>query len=294
MKVLKLAKSILKWVLLIAITLIVLLLLFAEGFDRYIATEKGARWLYRNIPNQQLDIKHTSSGVRYLKIGDASKTPLLLIHGAPGSLWDWIGIAKQPSIYDQYQLLIVERPGYGATKPRKAEPSIKIQAERIAEVLVEEDISNAVVAGHSYGAPVAVILGAMIPDRIQHIYALAGQYDPNNEIIFSISHFIKYKIFKYLLPRMIWVSNEEKLGHPSAQEAVMHYYPMVKSPVTIVHGDADTLVPYDNSPFLLKHLTNTSASMITLPNHDHPIHMQIPEYLVQLMMGKEPEMPVKE
>jgi len=286
MKAKRIAKAILKWAAIVVFGGVILLLLFAEGFDRYLATERGARWLYRNVPVENIDIRRTESGLRYLRLGDTSLTPLLLIHGAPGSLLDWQSLAKQDTLYQKYYLLIVERPGYGAARPRGPEPSIKVQAQRIAGVLEEENVAEAIVLGHSYGAPIAVVMGAFAPERIAHIYGISGQYDPDNEIVFGISHWINFKLFKYLLPRLLWVSNVEKLTHAEAQREVMDLYPAVSVPVTLVHGDADSLVPYKNSPFLMQKLNGTEAKLITLAGEDHPIHMQIPEEIARMLMGE--------
>lgn len=280
----KLSWAILKWLFYIVFGLLVLLFLFIEGFDRYIATDKGALWLFKNLPNQNMEIRRTPSGVRYLSIGDEDKPLLMLIHGAPGSLYDWKSFAKRADLYDQYRVLIVERPGYGGTKPRKAEPSIKIQAARILEVLDKEG-KSAVVMGHSYGGPIAVAMAAMSPNMVSKVIGVSGQYDPDNEITFRISYFINFKLFKYLLPRFIWASNVEKLTHPDALREILTMYAEVKTPIVLLHGDSDTLVPYENSPFLMN-LLHENAEMITLPGWDHPIHMTESDYLVDFVLGK--------
>ncbi len=281
-KALKVTLKILRWTTIIGVTLFILLMAFIEGFDRYIATEKGAMWLYKKVPHPNKELKYTASGVRYFEIGDTSKPPLLLIHGAPGGIFDWLGVAKNKEIYKHYRLLIPERPGYGGTKPRGAVPSIEKQAERILEVL-EPETQEAVVMGHSYGGPIAVIMGAMLPEKISRIYGVSGQYDPDNEITFGISYFIDYKIFAYLLPRFIWVANVEKLTHPDELREIMPIYDNIKVPIVLIHGDADTLVPYENSPFLLKHL-NGNAEMITMEGKDHPIHMQEADAMVDFVL----------
>lgn len=281
-KALKITFKVFRWTLIVAVTLLVLLLGFIEGFDRYVATEKGAMWLYKKVPHTQKAVKFTTSGVRYFEIGDAEKPPLLLIHGAPGGIFDWLGVAKNTHIYDHYRLLIPERPGYGGTKPRGAVPSIEEQAEGLLEVLETEE-KEAVVMGHSYGAPIAVIMGAMKPEKISRIYGVSGQYDPDNEITFGISHLINFKIFAYLLPRFIWVANVEKLTHPDALRAIIPLYEEINVPVVLIHGDADTLVPYENSPFLLRHLNGT-AEMITMEGKDHPIHMQEADAMVDFVL----------
>jgi len=227
--------------------------------------------------------------VRYLQIGDTTKTPLLLIHGAPGGLFDWLAIAKQDRLYEQYYLLIPERPGYGGTRPKRAEPSVTAQGQALLPILRVQS-KPVVVVGHSYGAPVAVTLGALAPERIQHIYGISGAYDPELEVTFGISYCINFQFFRYLLPSPIWVSNVEKLGHPQALREALPLFQSVKVPTTLIHGTADTLVPFENSTYL-QALLPTQTPLIALPGQEHPVHVMLPDYFVSLLLGEEPVAP---
>ena len=63
----------------------------------------------------------------------------------------------------------------------------------------------------------------------------------------------------------------------------MPLFEQVGVPVDLIHGDADSLVPYDNSPFIKGKLP-VAASLFTLEGHDHPLQMQAPDYLVQFVL----------
>ncbi len=284
-------KRIFRWFLYIALALVAILFIFIESFDRYISSEKGTRWWYKDIGKEDWTINFTPSGVRYLEMGDPEKQALLLVHGAPGSVMDWSGLAKRERIFEKYRLLIVDRPGYGGTKPRGAEKDLKVQAQKILEVL-EGETQKAVVMGHSYGGPIAVIMGALQPEKIAKIVGVSGQYNPDNEVIFRISYFINFKIFRFLLPRMLWVSNVEKLSHPDALREILPLYPKISVPVALIHGDADTLVPYENSPFLME-LINSDKELVTVDQGDHPLQMQAPDLLVDFVLNT-PLAPIEE
>jgi pimeloyl-ACP methyl ester carboxylesterase len=238
--------------LLLLLGLIVLGLLGIEGLDRYVSSERGTRWIYKDTP-QAVAVRFTDSGLRYLEIGAPDKPPLLLLHGSPGSVMDWRSLARNPAVYDQYRLLIAERPGYGGSKPRGAEPSVLRQAERCLDVLADET-QPAVVAGYSYGAPVGLAMAGLAPDRIERFVGIAGQYNPDDEMTLPISYVIRFGVFKYLLPRWLWVSNVEKLGHPDALHEVMPVFDQVSLPVDLIHGLPDAIVPYGNSPWLSERL----------------------------------------
>lgn len=114
--------------------------------------------------------------------------------------------------------------------------------------------------------------------------SLSGQFDPEKELIFPGSHWINFKVFKYILPRFIWLSNVEKLTHPKAQEDVLSLYSSIQVPVEIVHGDQDGLVPYGNASLIMKQLPAQNSKMITLPGRDHPIHMTDVPTVMELLM----------
>lgn len=275
--------KILKWISGVFIILIILGLIALEIFDQYIATEKGARWIFAKVSNQAVEVRKTAGGLRYVSIGESEKQALLLIHGAPGSLFDWRSLAMRPEIYEKYRLIICERPGYGATVPfGKADPSILNQAERLIE-LIQNEKQKVVLMGHSYGAPIAVIMGALAENKIEKIYGVSGQYDPDNEIIFKVSYLINFKIFQALLPRSIWVSNVEKLTHPEGLREIEKLYPQVKVPTVLIHGDADSLVPYENSPWLLEK-NPTYFSLQSIAGADHALQMQAVDYLLKELM----------
>lgn len=284
----KKVKRIMKWLLISLSGLSVLLLLLIAGADSFLSSEKGARWLYSKVEHP-LAIKFAPNEVRYLQIGDTSKTPLLLIHGTPGGLFDWLAIANRDRLYEQYYLLIPERQGYGGTRPKKAEPSVIAQSRALLPIL-RAQTKPAVILGHSYGAPVAVALGGIAPERTRHIYGVSGAYDPALEITFSISYWIDFQLFKYLLPCPIWVSNVEKLGHPQALREALPLFQSVKVPTTLVHGTSDTLVPFENSTYLQAQLP-TQTPLIALTGQEHPVHVMLPDYFVSLLLGEEPVAP---
>ncbi|MEM9822154.1 MAG: alpha/beta hydrolase [Bacteroidota bacterium] len=267
------------------LVLVFLLLLGIELFDRYLSSEKGTLWLYQPTATPAFEIKYSSSGIRYLSIGAAEKPALVLVHGAPGSCMDWKDFSQYADLYERYRLLIVERPGYGGTRPRGAEKSIETQAKRLLEVL-EPETQPVTLMGHSYGGPIVMVMAALQPEKIGRVIGVAGAYAADYEVTFKISYFIQFGIFQYLLPRLFWVANEEKLSHPQALRAIEAYYAKISVPVSIIHSTGDALVPYDNACFIIERL-RISPQVVTLDGLAHPIQMNQPGLLVDFVMDRE-------
>ena len=76
------------------------------------------------------------------------------------------------------------------------------------------------------------------------------------------------------------------MTHVKALEEIEPKYASVAVPVVLIHGNKDTLVFYENSPYLMKKLNGTEKELITLEGKDHPIHMQEAAYLASYLAEK--------
>ena len=97
---------------------------------------------------------------------DVGHGPLVvLIHGSPGSSRAWQPVARQ--LEPRFRVISPNLPGYGATtRPPQGLPSDSSHAARLIESLLDGLVPPAVLAGHSYGGVVALLLalrGAVKP-----------------------------------------------------------------------------------------------------------------------------------
>lgn len=90
-----------KWIGIVLLGLVIFLLLALESFDRYLATEEGALWMFRKV-DQPKSVRWSADGTRFLEIG-SSESPrrcsvLVFLHSGSrrdrsrrlrwsGSLW---------------------------------------------------------------------------------------------------------------------------------------------------------------------------------------------------------------
>jgi pimeloyl-ACP methyl ester carboxylesterase len=100
---------------------------------------------------------------------DVGRGPLVvLIHGSPGSARAWQPVARLLS--PRFRVISPNLPGYGATtRPPPGLPSDSSHAARLIEALLDGLAKPAVLAGHSYGGVVALLLalrGAVKPGAL--------------------------------------------------------------------------------------------------------------------------------
>ena len=100
---------------------------------------------------------------------DVGRGPLVvLIHGSPGSSRAWQPVSRQ--LESRFRVISPNLPGYGATtRPPQGLPSDSSHAARLIEALLDGLPRPAVLAGHSYGGVVALLLalrGAVKPGAL--------------------------------------------------------------------------------------------------------------------------------
>ena len=95
-----------------------------------------------------------------------SGPPLILLHGLSGS-GRWWG-RNVPAFADSFRTYTVDLPGFGQSRGVRWSRLDDI-ADRLADWLVDEGLSQAHIAGHSLGGAVAARLAARHPDRIDRL-----------------------------------------------------------------------------------------------------------------------------
>lgn len=208
--------------------------------------------------------------IRYLILVHDENLPFIVfIHGAPGSLSDYLSYFKNQKLISKANIISVDRLGYGYSGFGQSEISIKIQADAIHSIIEQECPSAPLIVGHSYGGPIAISMAMNKPDSYSGLILLAPALDPENEKEISLAKIPSIKPISWLVPPALRVAADEKLTHVEELEKLINSYDLIKIPVCHIHGTVDSLVPYENLPFLRKKLDASILEAITLENVDH-------------------------
>ena len=91
--------------------------------------------------------------------------PLLLIHGFGTSTFTWRFVA--PELAKTHRVIAVDLKGFGQSdKPFDEHYSVYDQAELLAQLIVEKDLRNLTLVGHSFGGGVALLLALEANQRL--------------------------------------------------------------------------------------------------------------------------------
>jgi pimeloyl-ACP methyl ester carboxylesterase len=131
------------------------------------------------IPTDVLDISYTDAG-------DPAAPAVFLAHGWPDSTRGWRPVADH-LVESGWRVLRPDNRGTGATTFRSADTcrdgSGVALAHDILDLADGLGVERFAVVGHDWGARAAYTLGALAPDRITAVAALALAYQPGGAFV---------------------------------------------------------------------------------------------------------------
>jgi pimeloyl-ACP methyl ester carboxylesterase len=240
---------------------------------------------------------------------DGAGPAVLLLHGQPGSGADWRGVAS--ALRDRFTTIVPDRPGYGRTGGHAL--GFDGNAEAAIALLDSLDVERATVAGHSWGAGVALALAGHAPDRLAALVLICpvtpldrlGRLDQmlaseriGKRVAYGTMHGAGLALetapvrraVAALLPgydaeRAPEIAREWRRGHTwrsfhVEQKALFHELPRlgdrlaaVAAPATVVVAERDHVTSPDSGRVLADRL---GARVVELKGAGHLVHMREP------------------
>jgi len=120
------------------------------------------------------------TGVAVNAIDEGHGPPIVLVHGLPGSAYDWAPLSTALASRG-HRVIAYDRVGYGYSDPRLNDAyTPEGNADDLLGLLETEDLLDATVVGWSYGGPVAIIAARKAPSRIGRL-VLIGSGGPSDD-----------------------------------------------------------------------------------------------------------------
>lgn len=219
------------------------------------------------------------------QIGHDTLPLLLLIHGAPGSWYGYLNLMEDPELQRYFQMVSVDRPGYGASDYGHPLNSLEDQSRMLHAVLERyKHCRPIIVLGRSYGSPIAAQLAADYPELVDACVMLAPAIDPRLEKFWWFSPIGLLDGVRNLLPDALNVATDEKYSHRRELRKLEQLLPKISTPTTVIQGGDDDLVDPRNILYAEKMLQNAPARMVFIPGQSHHISRQRPDLVKKYVL----------
>lgn len=233
-----------------------------------------------------------------------SGRPLVLLHGYPLDRTTWGRVAE--ILEREYDLIIPDLRGFGASDVMEADRSIIEYASDVAGLLERLRVRRAHVVGHSMGGYVALAFAREFADKTaglglvssqvladsdekkaarqanareimeQGIAGVAEGMAPKLSHEPSVQEFVRDVISRQR-PLGLAVALDAMAGRPDATDVLRSF----GGPAVIVHGDADELIPVERGREMREALK--SAHYLELPGAGHMPMMENPAAVAEAL-----------
>lgn len=243
--------------------------------------------------------------IAYWENGFGDKT-LVFLHGFRGNHKGLVDVAKG---INGYKILIPDLPGYGGSEPLEKPHTFENYTHFINDFLSNLGIKKCVIAGHSFGASLALVFAGFYPSKTEKLILIAPVSDSKN---FEASIGKAYYNIAVRMPKFIksiWLKsrladlssnivllktpdykrrieliidgqrNLKKLDEKIIIENFLSYYSTnfkkisqkIKSPTLILGGTKDRLATKDNLLLLQKDIFGSEIKILPHIGHIAPL-----------------------
>ncbi len=206
---------------------------------------------------------------------------IVFIHGSPGSWNAFIDYFKADTLLDDFDMISIDRPGFGRSGFGEAEASIEQQAYYMHKTLRQFPHRHKILIGHSLGGPVVARMAMDYKDSYFGMVMIAPSIDPEMEKGEWYREAIDTQIGAFLTPKEFEVSNEEILPLKGELEKMILFWKEIKIPTIIIHGTDDSLVPIENVAFAERMMADSVLEVNLLKGVNHFIPWSHPEEIVK-------------
>jgi pimeloyl-ACP methyl ester carboxylesterase len=229
---------------------------------------------------------YNGRSMNYLRIPNLSDTvPVAIyVHGSPGSSQDFFKTMQDPKLRASFELVTVDRPGFGHSGFGKSETSLDSHAASIKPLLDKYSGRKIIIIGHSYGGPVVCKMAMNYPNQIDGLMIVAGSIDPELEPKESWRKPANRAIVRWLFPRAMVSSNQEIMALKAELASMADDFGQINCATVVLQGTKDNLVPPGNADYAEQKIINPNYINIhRLEGINHFIPFTYETYIIDAL-----------
>lgn len=191
---------------------------------------------------------------------------IVVVTGAPSWAEYWAEtLAELPA---DREMIVVDRPGYGASEPLHPVTDIRVQAEALAPLLSAPRGQKVLLVGQSYGAAIATLMAEAHPGKVAGLVLLSGFFgEPGPTARWLID--MGMKALK-MIPRDLRHAVMEAAGQRDQLVHAKRALARLNIPVHMIHGDKDDFAPIEVAERLADEtVTRRPIRFVRVPGVNH-------------------------
>ena len=191
---------------------------------------------------------------------------IVVITGAPSWAEYWAEtLAELPA---DREMMVVDRPGYGASEPAEPVTDIRTQALALAPLLTARRGHKVMLVGQSYAAAIASLKAEAPPGKVESLVLLSGFFaetGPTSRWLLDVGA----KALK-LIPRDLRHAVVECTGQRPQLAYAKRALGRVSIPIHMIHGDKDDFAPIEAAERLAAEtVTRRPINFVRTPGANH-------------------------
>ena len=166
---------------------------------------------------------------------------IVVITGAPS--WAIYWADTMAALPPDREMVVVDRPGYGASEPCEPVTDIRVQAEALAPLLVAGRGQKIMLVGQSYGAAIASLMAEANPGQVSSLVLLSGFFGetgPTSRWLIDLGG----KALR-VLPKDLRHAVIEASGQRPQLAYAKRALAKLTIPIYMLHGDKDDFAPIE-------------------------------------------------
>ncbi|MDX5393879.1 MAG: alpha/beta hydrolase [Caulobacteraceae bacterium] len=166
---------------------------------------------------------------------------VVVITGSPSWAEYWAPVLA--ALPPDREMIVVDRPGFGASQPVDHVPDLETQALALSPLLTPRRGQKILLVGQSYGAAIATLMAARQPKLVRSLVLLSGYYgEPGPTARWLLDAGGKALS---LIPRDLRNAVLEVTGQPRQLGPVRRALATLNLPIHLIHGDQDDFAPLE-------------------------------------------------
>jgi pimeloyl-ACP methyl ester carboxylesterase len=206
--------------------------------------------------------------LKYLSFGQIGKN-IVFLHGWQQDKRSFSSLV--PFLYKQYQLYLVDLPGFGQTPMPKTDSSFKEYCQIVVSWLNQKKISPVILVGHSFGGKMASLITALHPELIEKLILIAPSAIAQPKFWYPLKDRLPKKLIKLISPilKPFIVSRDYQnagnllpLFKTFVKEDLRPYFSEIKVPTLLLWGKQDEELSLAHARVIHRLIPNSRLEII--------------------------------